>query len=177
MNSDMEKIKDLASKAKSPKEFRDSLGEPFLEKLTSLINIYSREGNSNTPDVILAKYLEKSLAAFEEAVCQREEWHGRNPHPDHVCYGVEVESNGGTSTEEQSLVLPKGAYITYVDFDKSPPYITYNLDGVMAMEDKKLYVPEALAYYLRTHWCGSQKMHDLIEKNTKHEIFENYFCC
>ena len=34
-------------------------------------------------------------------------------------------------------------------------------------EEKKIPVPKQLAYYLRTHWCGSQIMHDLITNNAK----------
>ena len=49
----------------------------FLEELTGIINKYSRENASNTPDFILAKYLEACLPAFETAVQQREIWYGR----------------------------------------------------------------------------------------------------
>ena len=49
----------------------------FEEELRSLINRYSRENESNTPDFILAQYIEKSLLAFNQAVNSREKWYGR----------------------------------------------------------------------------------------------------
>ena len=33
-------------------------------------------------------------------------------------------------------------------------------------KEEKIPIPETVAYYLRTHWCGSKIMHNLIEKNT-----------
>ena len=49
----------------------------FREELRSLINRQSRENISDTPDFILAKYLNECLAAFDSAVIAREHWYGR----------------------------------------------------------------------------------------------------
>jgi hypothetical protein len=46
----------------------------FLSKITTLINQYSREGLSNTPDFILAEYLEKCLENYESCVAKRDKW-------------------------------------------------------------------------------------------------------
>lgn len=51
---------------------------PLLEELRSVINRRSREAASNTPDFILAKFMEDCLRAFEEATNTREDWYGRN---------------------------------------------------------------------------------------------------
>ena len=61
--------------------------ESFIEKLKSLINWHSMEGASNTPDHILAQYMNSCLEAFVIAVQQRETWHGRDPRPSHTRYG------------------------------------------------------------------------------------------
>lgn len=53
----------------------------FEQELTNLINRYSRENDSNTPDFILAQYIEGCLAAFATAVQQRETWYGRDGRP------------------------------------------------------------------------------------------------
>ena len=53
----------------------------FREALTDLINQCSMENRSNTPDFILAEYLEVCLLAFDTAVQQREAWHGRDSRP------------------------------------------------------------------------------------------------
>jgi hypothetical protein len=45
-------------------------------ELAALLNRYSRENRSNTPDFILAGYMMVSLKAFEEASRKREEWYG-----------------------------------------------------------------------------------------------------
>lgn len=58
--------------------------EDFNEQLRGLINRNSRENASNTPDVILAQYLEGCLLAFETAVQQRETWYGRDARPSEI---------------------------------------------------------------------------------------------
>lgn len=53
----------------------------FVEELESLINRYSKENESNTPDFILAEYIEASLLAFNRSVNAREKWYGRSRKP------------------------------------------------------------------------------------------------
>ena len=68
-------------------EHRKCLTRTFLDELTSLINRHSMEGVSNTPDYILAQYIEGCLHAYEQAVQHREKWHGRKSRPLHTRYG------------------------------------------------------------------------------------------
>jgi hypothetical protein len=50
---------------------------PKLDKaLASLLNSYSAENGSNTPDFILAEYMLSCLRAFERASRDREAWYG-----------------------------------------------------------------------------------------------------
>ena len=51
--------------------------EGFAGDLANLINQYSIENNSNTPDFILANYLCDCLRAFEFASTRREQWYGK----------------------------------------------------------------------------------------------------
>ena len=53
----------------------------FKKELENLINRYSVENASNTPDFILAGYIERCLHAFAEATQQRETWYGRDARP------------------------------------------------------------------------------------------------
>lgn len=48
----------------------------FERQLRSLINKNSMENGSNTPDLILARFLTTCLEAFDAAVVQRENWYG-----------------------------------------------------------------------------------------------------
>ena len=49
-----------------------------LEKeLAGLLNKYSAENGSNTPDFILVKYLMGVLEVWNESVGLREQWYGR----------------------------------------------------------------------------------------------------
>jgi hypothetical protein len=52
----------------------------FQKDLKALLNRYSMENESDTPDYILATYLAQCLEAFEFAVRTREVWYGR-PKP------------------------------------------------------------------------------------------------
>ena len=47
----------------------------FEDELMDLLNRCCKENESNTPDFILAKYLNSCLIAFNVAVNRREKWH------------------------------------------------------------------------------------------------------
>jgi len=47
------------------------------KEIEEAINRHSAENGSNTPDWILAEFLEDCLDAFDGAVIARERWHGR----------------------------------------------------------------------------------------------------
>ena len=47
------------------------------DDLASILNRYSRDNGSNTPDFILAQYLANCLDAFDIAVQKRAQWFGR----------------------------------------------------------------------------------------------------
>jgi hypothetical protein len=49
----------------------------FEQELRRLINKFSMENHSNTPDNILAEYLCSCLDSFDRATMQRERWYGR----------------------------------------------------------------------------------------------------
>lgn len=51
----------------------------FRDAIETVINSYSMENGSNTPDFLLAEYLTDCLAAFDKAVTAREKWYGRSP--------------------------------------------------------------------------------------------------
>lgn len=53
----------------------------FKKELEDLINSYSKENGSDTPDFILAEYLNKCLEAFDATVSRREAWYGRKTMP------------------------------------------------------------------------------------------------
>lgn len=48
------------------------------KEIESLINKYSREGGSDTPDFILASYMMQCLCAFESAVMRRTDWYEKH---------------------------------------------------------------------------------------------------
>ena len=49
----------------------------FERDLTNLLNMYSLDNDSDTPDFILAKYINDCLNAFIVAMGKRDSW--RNP--------------------------------------------------------------------------------------------------
>ena len=48
----------------------------FRKELAKLINKFSKENGSDTPDFILAEYLADCLSAYDNAVTARTEWRG-----------------------------------------------------------------------------------------------------
>lgn len=49
----------------------------FEEELSTLLNRYSKENASNTPDFILAEYMVRCLDLFNETSVRRETWYGK----------------------------------------------------------------------------------------------------
>lgn len=54
--------------------------EIFQKELEHIINKYSLENGSNTPDFILAEYLTNCLKAFNKCSRKREKWFGKSLH-------------------------------------------------------------------------------------------------
>ena len=53
------------------------MGEDFEQALRGVINSYSKENDSGTPDWILATYLRSCLDAYAAAVAARAKWYGQ----------------------------------------------------------------------------------------------------
>lgn len=51
----------------------------LFEELRGLLNRYSCDGDSNTPDFILVNYLIGCLNSYKEAVKDTAKWFGNNP--------------------------------------------------------------------------------------------------
>jgi len=51
----------------------------FTRELESLIKRHCKENDSNTPDFILAKYMEGCLRVYNETVTERDKWYGFSP--------------------------------------------------------------------------------------------------
>ena len=62
----------------------DCTRSEFVLALERLINRYSEENGSDTPDYILADYLSGCLRAFNIATKIRDKWHGFNPNINEV---------------------------------------------------------------------------------------------
>jgi hypothetical protein len=79
----MDKHTPESFKAKYENPNSGLLGGPptFRSELASVINRYSKESGSNTPDFILAEFLCASLAAFDAAIAGRSHWYGVTDTP------------------------------------------------------------------------------------------------
>lgn len=53
----------------------------LMSELVLLLNRYSRENISNTPDFILRDYMWDVLKAFERGIKRRDKWYDINPEP------------------------------------------------------------------------------------------------
>lgn len=53
----------------------------FRKELQDLLNRNSMENGSNTPDFMLADYLDACLEAFDLAVMRRDKWYGKIQSP------------------------------------------------------------------------------------------------
>jgi hypothetical protein len=53
-------------------------GEDFQKELSSLLNRYSKESESGTPDFLLAEYLSQQLAVWNNTMAARAVWRGES---------------------------------------------------------------------------------------------------
>lgn len=74
----------------------------FRKELESLINRHSMENNSNTPDFILADYLDGCLQLFDITVERREQWYGRDKNKVHPITGPVGEEIGDIMAREEN---------------------------------------------------------------------------
>jgi len=82
----------------------------FEIELEILINQHCIENGSDTPDWILAKYLQECLNNFNATVNKREEWYGR---------------------QKKISDLPEaGENIPIIDLDNETPIIDYDSTGI-----------------------------------------------
>ena len=52
----------------------------FQKDLEHLINRYSLEDGSNTPDFLPAEYMSQCLTVYETTITARDNWYGFYPH-------------------------------------------------------------------------------------------------
>ncbi len=54
---------------------QDAIERPsFQQALKNLLNTYSKENENNTPDYVLAEYLESCLDNYNATIKKRNEW-------------------------------------------------------------------------------------------------------
>lgn len=76
----------MPGEPKEGAEYRTTVAtnyELFTKDLEGLLNKYSQENDSDTPDFILAKYLRKCLDAYNETVTARDKWFDVNMWSEH----------------------------------------------------------------------------------------------
>jgi hypothetical protein len=94
----------------------------FEKSLEYLINYFSKESGSDTPDFILAAYLQGCLDTFNHTITAREKWYGRGDKP------VEVDTSEQWEEDDQGYLVrkaPEGLILPKPTADpKSNPYQT-----------------------------------------------------
>jgi len=66
----------------------------FEKRLAGLINEFSKENESDTPDFILARYLNAALDNFNAAIRDREQWYGRTQLVEDQHYKIQFDYDG-----------------------------------------------------------------------------------
>lgn len=85
---------------------------PFQKELEGLINKYSQENASNTPDFILAEYLDNCLDNYNKTVAKRDEWNSS-----YNCNPPETEKINVLKLESFNSQNIKKAFLTGTIYD------------------------------------------------------------
>lgn len=73
--------------------------------------------------------------------------------------------------EDQTMTIPKDHFVCGCDLDDENPYCIITPKDEYAVEyEKRVPIPKSLAYYLRTHFCGSHKMRDILFKQGQSQV-------
>lgn len=99
----------------------------FEKRLAVLINEYSKENDSDTPDFILARYLNEVLKNFNAAVMDREQWYGRIQYVEDGHYKIpfDYDSTGNPNIIPTTISGVDGTTnIPSVDYSYSVKYGT-----------------------------------------------------
>lgn len=87
----------------------------FIKDLENCINKHCQENESNTPDYILAEFLNKCLSAWNDAICQRELWHGRHFCPGSITSEIATNYIIIVNGEEKLVEKPELTYQDVID--------------------------------------------------------------
>lgn len=77
----------------------------FEDELVCLLNKYSKENGSNTPDFILAEYLIRCLETWNQFIAAREDWYGRHHLPGRI------DSSGGVACKPSEIAIEIAARV------------------------------------------------------------------
>ena len=70
-----------------------------------------------------------------------------------------------------SIEIPVDWFVCGANFDVEEPYI--EISDKDCSSTIRLPFPKPIAYYLTTHWCGSDCMHELIVDRARRELQNN----
>ncbi len=125
----------------------------FRQEIQHLINRRCMENGSNTPDFILAEYLQGCLDTFDKAVMAREKWYGRSGQG----FGVEGKHLHVAVFDEAHVVPVPNPHAPQKISDflvpapvDAPPEDNGHSDGIPTVEGRKDY--------------GSQEPAEVVEK-------------
>lgn len=75
----------------------------FRKELQKLLNRYSMENKSNTPDFVLARYLTNCLIAFNQATLSRDEFHQSGWRPERNSLWLQEASSAQPSAPDHPV--------------------------------------------------------------------------
>jgi len=88
-----------------------------------------------------------------------------------------IDTKEDMSDMDETMIIPANHFVSGCDLDVEQPFCTLSPLNP-PYENKKVLIPKALAHFLMTHWCGSEKLQKSIEDRAirlrKHEIEEKF---
>ena len=66
--------------------------------------------------------------------------------------------------------IPDDWFVCAADLDAETPFVLAQQRDSTDNKETKFLVPPQLAYYLRTHYCGSATMHNALIEQGKYKV-------
>lgn len=124
------------------------------DEIRILINKYSRENISNTPDYILAEYLDNCLVAFEKAVNARTRHNNRNET-------VEVETVEIEAIEQKRIEYTKRDMFVY---SENKIYAAIIQDKIFKYNHSKQVFERYEAFWAESYiWCLTNTVYEFAD--------------
>lgn len=125
----------------------------FRRELQQLINKYSKENGSDTPDFILPEYLTECLKIFNKTISLRNTWYGMGLHINKGTPLIETDYQKEASDINYNRLCARSTLYPGKSIDEIPKITAEELKKIALLSNEKTGYPENNKHYRKNKNC------------------------